>query len=136
MSENKDSNIITIDECLNKIPNGSRFALAVIAAERASEIENGSPSLRKMDDHKSTVTALQEISSGILNPIAAEEKLIQKLQKTVIAPSSTENASENENDMSDMEIEQLDEYLEHSSDMSLSEEEMTILEEADLDFKS
>lgn len=52
---------ITVEDCLEKVPN--RFALIVLATERARQLAKGSRSL--VDSHnKSCVTALREIAGG------------------------------------------------------------------------
>ncbi len=55
---------ITVDDCLEKIPN--RFQLTLVAAVRARQISNGSDPL--VSGHgqrdKPTVMALREIAAG------------------------------------------------------------------------
>jgi len=55
---------ITVDDCLDKIPN--RFQLTLVAAYRARQLANGSESL--INTHglkdKPTVLALREIAAG------------------------------------------------------------------------
>ena len=53
---------ITIDDCLEKIPN--RFELTLAATNRARQISGGSPPLVDGDRDKPTVIALREIASG------------------------------------------------------------------------
>jgi len=55
---------ITVDDCLNNIPN--RFQLTLVAALRARQISNGSDPLVSMQGSrdKPTVTALREIAAG------------------------------------------------------------------------
>jgi DNA-directed RNA polymerase subunit omega len=57
---------ITIDDCLAHIPN--RFELTLVAAYRARQLANGASHLveegRSKD--KPTVTALREISEGLV----------------------------------------------------------------------
>lgn len=55
---------ITVDDCLEKIPN--RFQLTLVAAYRARQLHNGSEpqvSVQNTRD-KSTVIALREIAAG------------------------------------------------------------------------
>jgi DNA-directed RNA polymerase subunit omega len=52
---------VTVEDCLEKVPN--RFALVVIAADRARQISNGARPLVKCDN-KSGVSALREIAEG------------------------------------------------------------------------
>lgn len=53
---------ITVEECLNYIPN--RFDLTLAAAYRARQIANGASSLISDTRDKPTVIALREISKG------------------------------------------------------------------------
>jgi DNA-directed RNA polymerase subunit omega len=52
---------VTVEDCLNQIPN--RFALVVLAAERARQLSRGAtPGVDC--DNKPAVTALREIADG------------------------------------------------------------------------
>ena len=55
---------ITVDDCLEKIPN--RFQLTLVAAYRARQLSNGSDPLvvGYNAKDKSTVIALREIAAG------------------------------------------------------------------------
>ena len=54
---------VTVEDCLEKVEN--RFALVLIASERARQIEMGvSDSLVPEDNDKPTVIALREIAAG------------------------------------------------------------------------
>lgn len=50
---------VTVEDCLEKVPN--RFALVVLASERARQIARGGQSLVECDN-KPAVTALREIA--------------------------------------------------------------------------
>jgi DNA-directed RNA polymerase subunit omega len=52
---------ITVEDCLEKEPN--RFALIVLAAERARQLAHGAAS-RVSSENKAAVTALREIAAG------------------------------------------------------------------------
>ncbi len=52
---------VTVEDCLEKIPN--RFALVVLASERARQIASGSRAIVRCDN-KAPVTALREIAAG------------------------------------------------------------------------
>jgi len=54
---------VTVEDCLEKVPN--RFALVILAAERARQLANGGRPLVKCDN-KPAVTALREIASGMV----------------------------------------------------------------------
>jgi DNA-directed RNA polymerase subunit omega len=51
---------VTVEDCLEKVPN--RFALVVLASERARQIARGGQSLVECDN-KPAVTALREIAA-------------------------------------------------------------------------
>ena len=52
---------VTVEDCLDREPN--RFALVVLAARRARQLQKGSTPLVKCDN-KPAVTALREIAKG------------------------------------------------------------------------
>lgn len=52
---------VTVEDCLEHVPN--RFALVVLAAERARQIANGAKPLVKCDN-KPGVTSLREIAKS------------------------------------------------------------------------
>jgi DNA-directed RNA polymerase subunit omega len=52
---------VTVEDCLEQVPN--RFALTILAAERARQISKGAPPLVRCDN-KSAVTALREIADS------------------------------------------------------------------------
>jgi DNA-directed RNA polymerase subunit omega len=53
---------ITIEDCLERIPN--RFELTLAATNRARQISAGSTPLVEPDRDKPTVIALREVASG------------------------------------------------------------------------
>ncbi|OGT46860.1 MAG: hypothetical protein A3E82_05560 [Gammaproteobacteria bacterium RIFCSPHIGHO2_12_FULL_38_11] len=54
---------VTVEDCLEKVEN--RFALVLLAAERAHQIEMGiSEPMVALDNDKPTVLALREIADG------------------------------------------------------------------------
>jgi DNA-directed RNA polymerase subunit omega len=54
---------VTVEDCLERVPN--RFALVVLAAERARQLSRGANA--QVDcDNKPAVTALREIAAGIV----------------------------------------------------------------------
>ena len=53
---------ITIEDCLDKIPN--RFELTLAATNRARQISAGSAPLVDSDRDKPTVIALREVAAG------------------------------------------------------------------------
>jgi DNA-directed RNA polymerase subunit omega len=52
---------VTVEDCLEKIPN--RFALVILASERARQISRGASPLVECDN-KPAVTSLREIARG------------------------------------------------------------------------
>lgn len=52
---------VTVEDCLEQVPN--RFALTILAAERARQIAKGAPPLMRCDN-KAAVTALREIADN------------------------------------------------------------------------
>lgn len=52
---------VTVEDCLEKVNN--RFALVILAAERARQLAKGAKALVKCDN-KPAVTALREIAEG------------------------------------------------------------------------
>lgn len=52
---------VTVEDCLDKVPN--RFALVILAADRARQLSGGARPLVKCDN-KPGVAALREIAEG------------------------------------------------------------------------
>ena len=52
---------VTVEDCLEKVAN--RFALVILASERARQISRGAPPTIECDN-KPAVTALREIAAG------------------------------------------------------------------------
>lgn len=52
---------VTVEDCLEKVPN--RFALVILAAERARQLSRGIEPLVQCDN-KPAVTSLREIAQG------------------------------------------------------------------------
>lgn len=52
---------VTVEDCLEQVPN--RFALVILAAERARQIANGAKPLVRCDN-KPGVTSLREIAEA------------------------------------------------------------------------
>ena len=55
---------VTVEDCLEKVHN--RFALTILAAERARQLAKGAHPLVRCDN-KPAVTALREIAEGRVN---------------------------------------------------------------------
>jgi len=71
---------VTVEDCLEKV--GNRFALVILAAERARQLAKGSKALVKCDN-KPAVTALREIAEGKVSFQENVEDVVQTyLQET------------------------------------------------------
>ena len=57
---------VTVEDCVDKIPN--RFELVLLAAHRARAITSGSGLLVDRDNDKNPVVALREIASTKVKP--------------------------------------------------------------------
>jgi DNA-directed RNA polymerase subunit omega len=56
---------ITVEDCLEKIPN--IFELVMVAAKRARRLANGAPAQVDWENDKPTVVALREVAAGLVN---------------------------------------------------------------------
>lgn len=64
---------VTVEDCLEKVPN--RFELVLAATERARKLALGNAEARvAWNKDKATVVALREISEGLYDPSAPEEE--------------------------------------------------------------
>lgn len=63
---------ITIEDCLERIPN--RFKLVLVASKRSRQIERGSKPLVAEENDKPTVLALREIAEGLIGPSILDEE--------------------------------------------------------------
>ena len=55
---------ITVEDCLENVD--SRFQLVLVAAKRARQLTNGSPTELAWENDKATVLALREIADGLI----------------------------------------------------------------------
>jgi len=62
---------ITVEDCLNKIPN--RFELVLVAAKRARQLFKGAKPLIE-SDNREVVVALREIAAGEVRKVPKELK--------------------------------------------------------------
>ncbi len=53
---------VTVDDCLNRIPN--RFQMTLAATYRARQIANGAEPMVEAEKDKPTVVALRELAAG------------------------------------------------------------------------
>jgi DNA-directed RNA polymerase subunit omega len=63
---------ITVEDCLEKIPN--LFQLVLVAAKRARQLANGAHAMVDWENDKPTVVALREVAEGHVN----EDILLQR----------------------------------------------------------
>ncbi len=72
---------VTVEDCVDKIPN--RFDLVLAAAQRARQISGGADLTIDRDRDKNPVVALREIADETVAPDDLKEQLIHSLQKYV-----------------------------------------------------
>ena len=90
---------VTVEDCIEKIPN--RFDLVLAAAQRARNISTGNPLTIDRDNDKNPVVALREIAEETIEPDFLRDEINRSLQKL-----SNPEISEGDDD------ENLDETLE------------------------
>ena len=72
---------VTVEDCVEKIPN--RYELLMVAAQRAKDIEQGSPLHVDRDNDKNAVVALREIAEDKVSIEDLQRSLVLNLQKYV-----------------------------------------------------
>ena len=70
---------ITVEDCLDKVDN--QYDLVLLAKERTSQLNSGSPMLVKEDNDKNTVVALREIASEKVDTKELKKNAILRLRK-------------------------------------------------------
>ena len=70
---------VTVEDCIDKIPN--RFDLVLAAAQRARHISNGNPLTIDRDNDKNPVVALREIADETIDPDKLRDDIVNGLQK-------------------------------------------------------
>jgi DNA-directed RNA polymerase subunit omega len=83
---------VTVEDCLPHI--GNPFDLAMLAAERARQLNEGAPTAVELDGHKPAVTALREIATGELNARALREAAMARRRHAVIAEEPEDETPE------------------------------------------
>ena len=73
---------VTVEDCIEKIPN--RFDLVLAAAQRSRNITSGNPLTLDRDNDKNPVVALREIAAETVDLDVLGEGLIKKLQRVAI----------------------------------------------------
>lgn len=77
---------VTVEDCIDKIPN--RFRLVLLAAHRARNISAGSSLTIDRDNDKNPVVALREIADETLDLDMLKDSLVTGLQR--VLPSEDE----------------------------------------------
>jgi len=72
---------VTVEDCVDKIPN--RFELVLLASQRARAIAAGSPVTLERDNDKNPVVALREVADETISPEELTEAAIYSLRKHV-----------------------------------------------------
>ena len=69
---------ITVEDCIEKIDN--QYDLVLLAKERTTQLNSGSPMLVEEDNDKKTIIALREIGDGKLSikELEKKEKALKK----------------------------------------------------------
>ena len=70
---------ITVEDCLTKIDN--QYDLVLLAKERTTQLNSGSPMLVEEDNDKKTIIALREIGDGKISVDDLEKSAITRLRK-------------------------------------------------------
>jgi DNA-directed RNA polymerase subunit omega len=70
---------VTVEDCIEKIPN--RFDLVLAAAQRARQISTGNPLTIDRDNDKNPVVALREIADETIDPDKLRDEIVNDLQK-------------------------------------------------------
>jgi DNA-directed RNA polymerase subunit omega len=72
---------VTVEDCVDKIPN--RFELVLVAAHRARALASGGAITIERENDKDAVVALREIAEKTISPGDMREGLIHSIQKQV-----------------------------------------------------
>ena len=84
---------VTVEDCIEQIPN--RFELVLAAAQRARDIDLGSPLHIQRDNDKNTVVALREIADKHVKQSELQEGLIRRFQKSSTQEDDADMSSDN-----------------------------------------
>ena len=82
---------VTVEDCIDKIPN--RFDLVLASAQRARNISTGNPLTIDRDNDKNPVVALREIALETIDPDFLRDEIVKGLQK-LSNPVISENDEE------------------------------------------
>tara|TARA_B100001057_G_scaffold144908_1_gene144801 strand:- start:23 stop:511 length:489 start_codon:yes stop_codon:yes gene_type:complete len=87
---------ITVEDCMQKIDN--QYDLVLLAKERTSQLNSGSPMLVEEDNDKKTIIALREIGDGKVSVKELEKNAITRLRKEPDEAIEQEDTEEEIND--------------------------------------
>ena len=87
---------ITVEDCLSKIDN--QYDLVLLAKERTSQLNAGSPMLVEEDNDKKTIISLREIGDGKIDVKDLKKNAIHRLRKEPDQVEQLEETEEEEND--------------------------------------
>lgn len=117
---------ITVEDCITKVHD--RFELVVLSAERANELQNGTPAFVDKDYDKNTVIALREIADDKLNIENLRDNLVLGYRHTI----QQKNTNEENTDLEFIENEIMNDIVlddENASALNnVSEEELKTIE--------
>ena len=89
---------VTVEDCIEKIPN--RFDLVLAAAQRARHISTGNPLTIDRDNDKNPVVALREIADETIDPDKLRDDIVKGLQKLTNPEFVEDEEDENPEDNS------------------------------------
>jgi DNA-directed RNA polymerase subunit omega len=87
---------ITVEDCLEKVDN--QYDLVLMAKERTTQLNSGSPMLVEEDNDKKTIIALREIGDGKVSVEELEKNAVLRLRKE---PDQVEQLEETEEEIND-----------------------------------
>ena len=87
---------ITVEDCLTKVDN--QYDLVLLAKERTTRLNSGSPMLVEEDNDKRTIISLREIGDGKVEVDELKKSAITRLRKEPDEVANQEVEEDEEND--------------------------------------
>ena len=87
---------ITVEDCLEKVEN--QYDLVLLAKERTTQLNSGSPMLVEEDNDKRTIISLREIGDGKISVQDLKKEAITRLRKE---PDEVEELEDTEEEVND-----------------------------------
>ena len=87
---------ITVEDCLEKVEN--QYDLVLLAKERTTQLNSGSPMLVEEDNDKRTIISLREIGDGKISVQDLKKEAITRLREEPDEKIEEEETEEEEND--------------------------------------